>query len=154
MIFFCFSDYLRDYRTDFFHYVGKLLYPSKTGLKIFEDVPFWDLNFDLYFTFLQFYFPKFCPDINAISILNDQFSTFDNIPWKVLKHVSIENHQNACKYAPLLSCFQFINDQNREKPTHKFFSFTTPPLINETSLKKKCRKVGLKPEEIYLKNFT
>jgi hypothetical protein len=151
---FNFSNSSRDYRTDLFHYVGKLLYPSKNGGKIFEDVPFWDLDFNFYLTFLQFYFPKFCPDIQAISSLNDNFSNFDNISWKVLKHVSIENHQNACKYAPLLSCFLFINDPNRVKFTHKFFSFSRPPLIDEAILKKKSRKAGLKPEEMYLKNLT
>lgn len=154
IIYFAFSDSVRDYRTDFFHYVGKLLYPSKTGVKIFEDAPFWDLDFNLYLTFLQFYFPKFCPDIQMISSLNDNFCTFDNISWKVLKHVSIENHQNACKYAPLLACFQFINDPDRYKSSHKFFSFTRPPVIDEESLKKNSRKLGLKPEEMYLKNFT
>ena len=149
-----FSDSLRDYRTDLFHYVGKLLYPSKTGVKIFENVPFWDLDFNLYLTFLQFYFPKFCPDIQAISSLNDNFCTFDNIPWKVLNHISIGNHQNSCKYAPLLTCFLLINDPNRIKFTHKFFSFSKPPLIDENSLKKLSRKTGLKPEELYLKTFT
>lgn len=145
---------MRDYRTDFFHYVGKLLYPSKTGSKIFEEISFWDLDFNLYLKFLQFYFPKFCPDIQLISNLNDDFSNFDNIPWKVLKHVSIENHQNACKYAPLFSCFQIINNPNRTKTCHKFFSFTKPPSIDENNLKKKSRKIGLRPEELYLKNMT
>ena len=96
---------LRDYRTDFFHYVGKLLYVSKTGLKIFDDVSFWDIDYNLYLTFLQYYFPKFCPDLRLLSLLFDQFCAYDIIPWKVLKHVSIESHMNACKYSPLYTCF-------------------------------------------------
>lgn len=131
--------------------MGKLLYPSKTGTKAFDDVSFWDLDLDLYFVFLQYYFPRFCPDIKAISELNDYFCTFDNVPWKVLKHVSIESHQNACKISPLLACFNFINDKSRQKASHKFFSFTRPPLLNEHNLKKKCRKLGLSPEELYLR---
>ena len=148
----------RDFKTDFFHYVGKLLYPSKSGLKIFEDdssCAFWDLDFNLYLTFLQYYFPIFLPDLKIISSLNDSFCTFDNIPWKVLRHVSIENYVNSCKYAPVLSCFQFINNEHRSKIEQKFFSFTKPPpLLNfekEIEIKKKCKKLGIKPEEFYLK---
>lgn len=146
-------DSMRDFRTDFFHYVGKLLYPSKTGSRIFEDVSFWDLDYSLYLIFLQYYFPKFCPDLSTISNLNEYFCTFDCIPWKVLKHVSIENHVNACKYAPLLACFTFINDPNQRKIDQKFFSFTRPPPLNygnEFEIRKKCRKSGLQPEELYL----
>ena len=84
-------------------------------------------------------------------MLNDYFCNFDNISWKVLKHVSIENHINSCKYAPLLACFIYINNPNTSKYSHKFFSFTRPPLINETfDLKKKCKKLGIKPEEYWI----
>lgn len=145
-------DSLRDFRTDFFHYVGKLLYVSKSGSKIFDEVSFWGIDFNLYLTFLQFYFPKFCPDLKLISMFLDQLCEYDIIPWKVLKHVSIENHLNACKYSPLLTCFHFINDPKTPKSTQKFFSFTRPPLIEEGSseIRKKCRKIGICPEDLYV----
>lgn len=79
----CFES-IRDYRTDFFHYVGKLLYPSKTKTRIFDDISFWDLNFDLYVTFLQYYFPKFVNDLEVISKFNDVLCSFDSVSWKVL----------------------------------------------------------------------
>lgn len=146
-------DSARDFRTDFFHYVGKLLYPSKTGTKIFEDATFWDLDYDLFMVFLQYYFPKFCPDLQSISFMNDYFCNFDVIPWRIFKHVSIENHVNALKYGPLLACYEFINDPNRPKITSNFFSFTRPPPINfENDNKRNSRKLGLKAEEFYLFN--
>ena len=145
---------LRDYRTDFFHYVGKLLYVSKTGLKIFDDVSFWDIDYNLYLTFLQYYFPKFCPDLRLLSLLFDQFCAYDIIPWKVLKHVSIESHMNACKYSPLYTCFHSINDPKTLKSAQKFFSFARPPLIEDSSeIRKKCRKAGICPEDLYIRNI-
>ena len=41
--------------------------------------------------------------------------------------------------------------ERTSKYSHKFFSFTRPPLINETfDLKKKCKKLGIKPEEYWI----
>lgn len=154
-LFFSFSDTIRDYRTDFFHYVGKLLYPAKTGQKIFEQTSFWDLDFEMFIVFLQFYFPKFCSDLEAISRMSEAFCDFDGLSWKVLKHVSIESHKNALKYSILLECFWWINRPGREKAAHKFFSFSKPPLIEDSkNIRKASRKIGIRPEEYYLKTRT
>ena len=146
---------LRDFRTDFFHYVGKLLYVSKTGIKVFDEISFWDIDYNLYLTFLQYYFPKFCSDLKLISLFFDQLCIYNNISWKVIKHVSIENHLSACKYSPLLTCFNLINDPKTPKLNQKFFSFSRPPLIEEESseMRKKYRKIGICPEDLYIKNI-
>ena len=147
-----FSDAIRDYRTDFFHYVGKLLYPTKTGQKIFEQASFWDLDFEMFVVFLQYYFAKFCPDILGIKEMNETFCEFDALPWKVLKHVSIESHKNALKYTILLECFLKINRCDRDKSAHKFFSFSKPPTIEDSkNIRKTCKKLGIRPEEYYLR---
>lgn len=74
---------MRDYRTDFFHYVGKMLYPAKSDSRIFDDISFWDINHDLFLIFLQYYFPFFSSNLVAIAKVTTNFCEYDVIPWHV-----------------------------------------------------------------------
>ncbi len=73
----------RDYRTDFFHYIGKLLYPAKTEARVFDEESFWDLDFEGVLLFVQYYLTLFCQRIEKLSTALDALSVFDSISWKV-----------------------------------------------------------------------
>ena len=78
------SNQRRDQKTEFFHLIGKLLYPAKTDERVYSAEGFWDaLDLDLLLTFLQFYFPTFCPDLEKLSRSFDYFSKRDIVPWVV-----------------------------------------------------------------------
>ncbi len=73
----------RDYRTDFFHYLGKVLYPAKSDTKIFDEESFWDLDGESLVLFVQYYLPSFVPEIGALSGALEGLSVYDSVSWKV-----------------------------------------------------------------------
>ena len=73
----------RDNRVDFFHVVGKLLYPAKREERIFDENIFWDIDLNTLLSYLSHYCPKFYYDVAKISAVLSEFSRFDIIPWHV-----------------------------------------------------------------------
>ena len=80
----------RDYRTDFFHYIGKVLYPAKEdskGRKAFDEESFWDdVDLDALFLFVQYYLPKFVVGDGSMAGLSqslDALSAFDLVSWQI-----------------------------------------------------------------------
>jgi hypothetical protein len=124
----------RDYRTDFFHYVGKLLYPCKDPNKpIYKDQVFWDLlDLSTMLDFLQCHLPNFYGHLDSISAVFDSFSVFDAIPWRASNHISMQASTSASSYAPILSTFRCINQQRPDAfagKSRSFYSFSRPPVL-------------------------
>lgn len=74
------AQFSRDYRTCFFHYLGKLLYPPKSDERVFDQDSFWDQDLDQLILFSQYYLPRFVT--NAADAL-DSISHHDTISWTI-----------------------------------------------------------------------
>mgnify|MGYP000650344548 CR=1 FL=1 len=137
----------RDFHTEFFHYVGKMLYPCKDRAKrIIDDEIFWDcLNYSNYISFLQFHLPKFTQSIAGISSAWDQICSNDAVSWAVSNHVSMQSPQVATRFAPLLSIFAIINSEPQIVASKTFHSFSKPTPIVAAS--------KTRADETYLKEF-
>lgn len=73
----------RDNSAEFFHCIGKLVYPAKREAKDFDEESFWDVDLEALLLFVQYYLPRFVSGLEMAVEALDAISVNDTISWKV-----------------------------------------------------------------------